>query len=331
MTPPARRPRADPSFERLYRRHVAGVYRYALAVLHDPEVAEEVTRATFLKANRAYQEGERPRRARGWLIDIAHDLCRERDSRSKGPPADAADGDDRPGREPPEGPLACNDAQLAGSKHLDGRLPRAERPALRAHLRACDECADLVRRHRAHRRTFKTLAAVAPPPSLVSFTSGTRGFARISVVAIAAAGLLVAGGAYAAFGRGPSRTTEARAQGSPAKSGAPPAGALEMRRERAAAPVAARAVRSRPRRAVKVAKKPAANHAAKPKAHRSPRRHASKRPKSSHVHVHARAHARPARPALAPAVASAHAARPSVALPTRHVLHLTSRVSKPKK
>src|SRR5207237_5456337 len=120
---------------------------------------------------------------------------------------------------PPAGPLACSESQLASSKQLDGRLPRAERPALRAHLRECDECADLARRQWAHRRIFKTLAAVAPPPSLVSFSSGTRGVARLGVVArvvaVAAAGLLVAGGAYAAFGRVPSRTAAPRTNAVP--------------------------------------------------------------------------------------------------------------------
>jgi DNA-directed RNA polymerase specialized sigma24 family protein len=331
MTPPARRPRPDPSFERLYRRHVAGVYRYALAVLHHPGEAEEVTRVTFAKAHRAYQEGERPRRARSWLIDIAHDLCRDRDGGSTGPPADA-DGEDGPGRQPPRAPLTCTEAQFASSRQLDGRLRRAERAALRAHLRECDECADLVRRQWADRRTFKTLAAIRPPPSLASLTSGTHGIARIGVVAraaaIAAAGLLAAGGAYAAFGRASSSTTEPRAHTvSPAKSAAPASGALEMQRERVSAPIAARAVRSRPRRTVETAKKPAASRAraARPKAHRSSRRHASKRPKS--VHVHARA----ARPARTRGVASPHAARASVATPPQHVLHLTSKVSKPKK
>src|SRR2546430_10689002 len=79
MTPLlAQRPRVDRSFERLYRRHVADVYHYALAVLRSPADAEDVTQTTFLNALRAYDRGERPKAAQNWLIAIAHNVCRQR-------------------------------------------------------------------------------------------------------------------------------------------------------------------------------------------------------------------------------------------------------------
>jgi RNA polymerase sigma factor (sigma-70 family) len=80
MTPllPARRPAADRAFERLYRNHVHGVYRYALAVLHNEADAEDVTQTTFLNAYRAFQRGERPHTPHNWLIKIAHNVCRQR-------------------------------------------------------------------------------------------------------------------------------------------------------------------------------------------------------------------------------------------------------------
>src|SRR5215212_5398736 len=79
MTPLlARRPAADRGFERLYRRHVADVYRYSLAVLRDPHDAEDVTQTTFMNAYRAYQRGERPETPKNWLIAIAHNVCRQR-------------------------------------------------------------------------------------------------------------------------------------------------------------------------------------------------------------------------------------------------------------
>jgi DNA-directed RNA polymerase specialized sigma24 family protein len=53
--------RMDRSFERIYRRHVGDVYRYALAVMRNPTDAEDVTQTTFLNAYRAYAGGERPR------------------------------------------------------------------------------------------------------------------------------------------------------------------------------------------------------------------------------------------------------------------------------
>ena len=79
MTPLlAQRPRADRAFERLYRKHVADVYRYALAVLRSPDDAEDVTQTTFMNAYRAYQRGEQPKAPRNWLIAIAHNVCRQR-------------------------------------------------------------------------------------------------------------------------------------------------------------------------------------------------------------------------------------------------------------
>src|SRR5438105_11050519 len=79
MTPLlAQRPRVDRSFERLYRRHVADVYHYSLAVLRNPADAEDVTQTTFLNAYRAFQRGERPRQPQNWLIAIAHNVCRQR-------------------------------------------------------------------------------------------------------------------------------------------------------------------------------------------------------------------------------------------------------------
>jgi RNA polymerase sigma factor (sigma-70 family) len=66
------------SFEKLYRRHVHAVYRYALAILHNEADAEDVTQTTFLSAYRAFQRGERPHRPHNWLIKIAHNACRQR-------------------------------------------------------------------------------------------------------------------------------------------------------------------------------------------------------------------------------------------------------------
>jgi RNA polymerase sigma-70 factor, ECF subfamily len=74
----AQRPRTDRAFERLYRRHVKEVYRYALAVLPSAEDAEDVTQTAFLNAYRARERGKSPRSARNWLIAIAHELCRQR-------------------------------------------------------------------------------------------------------------------------------------------------------------------------------------------------------------------------------------------------------------
>src|SRR6185437_12932933 len=86
--------RVDRSFERLYRRHVADVYHYALAVLRNPSDAEDVAQTTFLNAYRAYQRGERPQSPQNWLIAIAHNVCRQRFRQSARRPHEVAFEDD---------------------------------------------------------------------------------------------------------------------------------------------------------------------------------------------------------------------------------------------
>src|SRR5438046_1016707 len=130
----AREPRLDRSFERLYKRHAADVYRYAFGVLRNEADAEDVTQTTFLNAYRA-------RRAL---------------------------------REQLEGALTCDEAELSISKQLDSQLARAEKSQLRAHLRECPECATLARRQRAQRKALKAFGLVPLPSSLAGlFGSGT--------------------------------------------------------------------------------------------------------------------------------------------------------------
>jgi DNA-directed RNA polymerase specialized sigma24 family protein len=70
--------RGERAFERLCRRQVADVYRYALVVLRDPDQAEEVTRRTLVEAHGAFVCGERPRNTRAWFLGLAYRACRER-------------------------------------------------------------------------------------------------------------------------------------------------------------------------------------------------------------------------------------------------------------
>jgi RNA polymerase sigma-70 factor, ECF subfamily len=89
------RARADRGFERIYRRHVGDVYRYALAVMRNPVDAEDVTQTTFLNAYRAYTEkGNRPDKPQNWLITIAHNVCRQRFRQSARRPAEVSFDDD---------------------------------------------------------------------------------------------------------------------------------------------------------------------------------------------------------------------------------------------
>src|SRR5213080_126790 len=96
MTPLlAQRPRSDRAFERMYRRHVGDVYRYALAVMRNPADAEDVTQTTFLNAYRSYVEkGSRPEKPQNWLIAIAHNVCRQRFRQSARRPSEVAFEDD---------------------------------------------------------------------------------------------------------------------------------------------------------------------------------------------------------------------------------------------
>lgn len=126
--------RADRSFERIYRRHVGDVYRYALAVLRQPADAEDVAQTTFLNAYRAYQRGERPRNAQNWLIAIAHNVCRQRFRQAQRRP-DEVEFDDRVGEIVPEedrgpsaeeiqralGHLAFNQRAALVMRELEGR------------------------------------------------------------------------------------------------------------------------------------------------------------------------------------------------------------------
>jgi RNA polymerase sigma-70 factor, ECF subfamily len=96
MTPLlAQRPRSDRAFERLYKRYVGDVYRYALAVMRNPADAEDVTQTTFLNAYRSYVEkGQRPEKPHNWLIAIAHNVCRQRFRQSARRPSEVSFDDD---------------------------------------------------------------------------------------------------------------------------------------------------------------------------------------------------------------------------------------------
>jgi RNA polymerase sigma factor (sigma-70 family) len=267
MTPIlAQRPRADRAFERMYRRHLGDVYRYALAVMRNQPDAEDVTQTTFMNAYRAFQRGERPEKPQNWLIAIAHNVCRQRFRQSARRPIEVSFDDDigdrlvgadeeetptaedirralgqlafnqraalvmrelegrsyaeiaeilelspsavetvifrarRALREQLETTLTCGEAELAISRQLDGRLPRQDRGALRAHLRACKECATFARRQRAQRTALRSLGVVTVPSSLTSLFGGGGAAVGTGLAAKAAvvvtAGVVLGGAGY---------------------------------------------------------------------------------------------------------------------------------------
>jgi len=120
-------------------------------------------------------------------------------------------------REQLEGSLTCGEAELATSRQLDGRLPRAEKGQLRAHLRECPECARFARRQRAQRSALKSLALVPVPTSLASFFGGGGAAVGTGVAlkaaAAVAAGLVIGGGTYEGVRQAPWRDAKPAATG----------------------------------------------------------------------------------------------------------------------
>jgi RNA polymerase sigma factor (sigma-70 family) len=102
-------------------------------------------------------------------------------------------------REQLEEGITCHEAEFSISRQLDGRLPRKEKGALRAHLRECDECASFARSQRAQRGALKALAAIPLPSSLAGLFGGSGATVGGSVAIKAA---LVAGSAVIASGVG---------------------------------------------------------------------------------------------------------------------------------
>src|SRR6478672_781476 len=101
-------------------------------------------------------------------------------------------------REQLEDGITCHEAELSISRQLDGRLPRKEKGALRAHLRECDECSGFARSQRAQRGALKALGAIPLPSSLAGLFGGGGSTAVGGGLAIKAA--VLASGAVVATG-----------------------------------------------------------------------------------------------------------------------------------
>jgi RNA polymerase sigma factor (sigma-70 family) len=97
-------------------------------------------------------------------------------------------------REQLEGGLTCAEAEQAISRQLDGQLQRAERGALRAHLRECEECARLARSLRAQRGAIKSLRGAIPLPGALAWSKFGAGASMTGVAA--GGGAAATGGAW---------------------------------------------------------------------------------------------------------------------------------------
>ena len=61
--------------EKLYREYFTPVYRYALSLVHDPDLAEEITQETFFRALRKIDDYRGEASLKVWLCQIAKNLC----------------------------------------------------------------------------------------------------------------------------------------------------------------------------------------------------------------------------------------------------------------
>ncbi len=79
--PPAARHTASPRdavVGELFDQHASGLYRLALAMLHEPDGARDVVQDTFLKLIAHLDAGGALPHARGWLYTVAAHGCRDR-------------------------------------------------------------------------------------------------------------------------------------------------------------------------------------------------------------------------------------------------------------
>ena len=118
-------------------------------------------------------------------------------------------------REQLESMLSCTDAERAISRQLDGTLERADKGRLRAHLRACPECASIARKVRAQRSALRSMLTVPLTPSLTGLFGGstaTGGLAglgsglALKVAALAGVAVFASGVGYESASHHPHRS-----------------------------------------------------------------------------------------------------------------------------
>jgi len=197
LTPRGRQQQAaDRAFESFYRKHVAEVYQYALAVLSNPADAEDVTQQTFLNAYRAFQSGERPHTPHNWLIKIAHNVCRMRWRQSSRRPQEvplenarepATTDEEKPSLDDVLSALArlpFNQRAAIVMREVEGRTYAEIADVLSTSVPAVEALLFRARTNlKARRKALGALTLVPVPGSLSSFFGGGGG------------GILAAGGA----------------------------------------------------------------------------------------------------------------------------------------
>ena len=109
-----------------------------------------------------------------------------------------------------ENVVTCQNAELALSKSIDGRLSRKERRRLDEHLADCPDCARLAATQQRRRRAFKGLALLPLPIGLALFKGAPSAAAATSLptIGLGTAGAGSSGtGATGAAGAGATAAT----------------------------------------------------------------------------------------------------------------------------
>ena len=195
----------DRAFESFYRKHVAEVYQYALAVLTNPADAEDVTQQTFLNAYRAFQRGERPHTPHNWLIKIAHNVCRMRWRQSSRRPHEVpldqvrepvAVDEERPSLEDVLRALSrlpFNQRAAIVMREVEGRTYAEIADVLGTTVPAVEALLFRARTNlRARRKALGVLTVAPLPGSLSSFFSGGGGLVAAGGAALGSEFLLKA-------------------------------------------------------------------------------------------------------------------------------------------
>ena len=112
--------RRDAVVGELFDEHANGLYRLALAMLHDAEAAQDVVQDTFVKLIAHIDGGGVLPNARGWLYTVAAHSCRDRQRGLSRWLPWVAERDLRPAKESPD-LHAGADAVLAAIRTLPPR------------------------------------------------------------------------------------------------------------------------------------------------------------------------------------------------------------------
>ena len=71
------------SFDQIYQVYFDPVYRYALSLSRDPDLAEEITQETFFKAMRSLDSFRGESSIKSWLCSIARNLLIDHQRKKK--------------------------------------------------------------------------------------------------------------------------------------------------------------------------------------------------------------------------------------------------------